>query len=376
MTVREIYDSILVELNKENSQSFTVEEFNYVINKSILALVNEKYNFFGVNQQLSDDLRVLSKYQNFSVTDTTSVDGTDPTTAVFNPTSSYVTDYNYSTGEVTLTLVRDILITDTISFEDIEDEFTIDDITDNVITIAPLEGGSLPDTLDRGINVLVKTDPVEFADDDITNDRTLDLTFKSSDYMHITACNVIWKAKRPVTDAIMHIKFPARRLTQDMHSAIQNNAYMSPAPNRPYHQLFNSTGNTGGLVLPTSPNDYKSLQNKPKVRIYLGNKTSVMELRKVIIEYIKIPSTVTLLDSDIYTADNDESQIIELPDYLKNEVVKRCAIYLLEKSSDPRVQTQPAFNGEMQSIPMNMQIGGMRQQQQQNFQQNQNTNQQ
>ena len=41
MTVRDIYEAVLVEINKENAQSFTIEEFNYVVNKAVLAFVNE-----------------------------------------------------------------------------------------------------------------------------------------------------------------------------------------------------------------------------------------------------------------------------------------------------------------------------------------------
>ena len=53
MTIREIYEAVLVEINKKNAQSFTIEEFNYTINRSLLSLVNAKYNFYSANQQLS-----------------------------------------------------------------------------------------------------------------------------------------------------------------------------------------------------------------------------------------------------------------------------------------------------------------------------------
>lgn len=366
MTVREIYEAVLIELNKENSQSFTIEEFNYVFNKAVLALVNEKYNFNSINQQLSDDLRVLYKYQNFNIDDTTDVDPTDPSVGLYNPTAGYVVANVTADDEIELTTSRDLEVNDIITFDDREDDYTILSITDNVITI------SEPITIAGGANVLVYTSPIDFEDDVIENDRVVGLTFKASDYLHLLSCTVLWKTKRPVTNAIMHIKFPAKRLTQDMHNAIQNNVYLTPAPNRPYYQLFNTPGNIGGVAMSASPANYKSLQNKPKLKIYLGNKTSAMELRKVVFEYIKLPSTLILTDEDIYTAGSDTSQTLELPDYLKNEVVRRTVIYLLEKASDPRIQTHPAFNGEMQSIPMNMQIsGGFKQPVQQQTTQNQ-----
>ena len=59
MTARDIYDGVLMELNKVHAPALTVEEFVYFLNKAILAFTNERYNFYAVNQQLSDDLRVL-----------------------------------------------------------------------------------------------------------------------------------------------------------------------------------------------------------------------------------------------------------------------------------------------------------------------------
>ena len=59
MTARDVYEGALFELNKVHAPAFTVEEFVYFLNKTILAYVNERYNFYAVNQQLSDDLRVL-----------------------------------------------------------------------------------------------------------------------------------------------------------------------------------------------------------------------------------------------------------------------------------------------------------------------------
>lgn len=61
MTAREIYEGTLFELNKAHAPALSVEEFVYFLNKAILSFVNERYNFYAVNQQLTDDLRVLVK---------------------------------------------------------------------------------------------------------------------------------------------------------------------------------------------------------------------------------------------------------------------------------------------------------------------------
>lgn len=59
MTAREIFDSTLVELNKVNAPSMLLEDFNYFINKAINQYINKRYNIYDVNQQTTDDLRVL-----------------------------------------------------------------------------------------------------------------------------------------------------------------------------------------------------------------------------------------------------------------------------------------------------------------------------
>jgi hypothetical protein len=59
MTVRESYENILIELNKQKSPHLHLEDFIYYLNKAIQEYVNERYNMFEVNQQLSDDLSAL-----------------------------------------------------------------------------------------------------------------------------------------------------------------------------------------------------------------------------------------------------------------------------------------------------------------------------
>ena len=68
MTARDIYEGSLVDLNKAHAPALTVEEFVYKLNKAILAFTNERYNFYAVNQQLSDDLRVLVTEATFALT--------------------------------------------------------------------------------------------------------------------------------------------------------------------------------------------------------------------------------------------------------------------------------------------------------------------
>ena len=59
MTARQCYEAILIELNKENAPNILLEDFNYLFNKSINQYINKRYNIYDINQQTTDDLRVL-----------------------------------------------------------------------------------------------------------------------------------------------------------------------------------------------------------------------------------------------------------------------------------------------------------------------------
>lgn len=59
MTARQCYEAALVEMNKYQAPSLILEEFNYMFNKTIRQFINKKYNIYDVNQQTTDDLRVL-----------------------------------------------------------------------------------------------------------------------------------------------------------------------------------------------------------------------------------------------------------------------------------------------------------------------------
>lgn len=59
MTCRELYEYALIECNKLEAPSLLLEDYNYFINKAVQQYVNIIYNRYDVNQQSTDDLRVL-----------------------------------------------------------------------------------------------------------------------------------------------------------------------------------------------------------------------------------------------------------------------------------------------------------------------------
>lgn len=59
MTLRELYEYALIEMNKVDAPSLLLEDFNYLINKAVQQYINKVYNRYDINQQSTDDIRVL-----------------------------------------------------------------------------------------------------------------------------------------------------------------------------------------------------------------------------------------------------------------------------------------------------------------------------
>jgi len=54
-----MYEVALIEMNKVEAPSLLLEDYNYFMNKAVQQHINKVYNRYDINQQSSDDLRVL-----------------------------------------------------------------------------------------------------------------------------------------------------------------------------------------------------------------------------------------------------------------------------------------------------------------------------
>jgi len=359
MTVREIYESVLVEINKENAPTFTVEEFNYLLNKAVLAFVNEKYNFYAANQQLSDDLRVLLKTSVHNVSST-------PGDVTFNKTRSIFIEADGS--DAIVSNVSDLVKGDTIKIGS-GNAVVIATIMqdDTLFPYYKLTGTGITTGAQVGDPIYLQTEPAEPTDEydsvylseGFNNDEVLDIELSTSDYLHVVSCRVVMQGHKYSVGAdgtkYTNLTFPAKRLTFDMLNYIENNTYLRPARNRPYYQVFDNKDNISTVKYSTEDPNSRDYQNRPKFKVYIGRSNKVLNPKQVSIDYIKMPAFVLLDDLDLFSAGEDSSQVLEFPDYLKNEIVRRVTDYLLEKTGNPRIQSHPALNQEIPTVPMNMQ---------------------
>lgn len=261
MTARQVYESALIELNKLSAPSLLLEEYNYFLNKAVINYINFRYNVYDMNQQTTDDIRVLKS------------------TAILTPTL-----LTAGTG------------------------------------ISPLQSATYTATLPR-------------------------------DYFHILNCLVEYELQSTFKcyDNKDLVHFPARRLTADMFSNIFNNAYLKPTYKRPYYYIHNAV-NVNPDPNPTSPNvpepeagSRYGNTSDVNIEIRYGKDTSVFELQKIYIDYIKVPQYIRLTQVQIDT-DLDTSQNLEFPDYVCQEIIKELVKLLMENASDPRLQTNIPVN--------------------------------
>ena len=91
MTARQVYEAVLVEMNKVQAPSLLLEDFNYLFNKAINQYINKRYNIYDINQQTTDDLRVLKSSVTLRALNTKS-----PVTDVTIKDSMYGAIYEFS----------------------------------------------------------------------------------------------------------------------------------------------------------------------------------------------------------------------------------------------------------------------------------------
>lgn len=69
MTVRQLYEAALIECNKVKAPALLLEDYLYLLNKSVQQYVNQVYNRCEYNQQSSDDLSWLHTTKNIELTE-------------------------------------------------------------------------------------------------------------------------------------------------------------------------------------------------------------------------------------------------------------------------------------------------------------------
>ena len=358
MTARQVFEATLIELSKIQAPALKLYEFNYLFNKAINQYINKVYNVYDINQQTTDDLRVLKA------------------TAYLKP-HKYRADnapYNNFKSGGTKTAYTGKSPSDTTTYA----------MASSYLSSAHSQIQSL-------------------------NGATYEV-FMPIDYLHMLNCVCIYYVakQKDCWDAGSYIQIPATRLTADSWSQIVTDIYNRPSPMRPYYYIHNQASSitiptdpvTSGEVGESNPAGYTgtdmpiggyavagdgmkdngtkdeevkvadaenagsnfqrtfqlkqggatkdiSLVEKPtavrvanpsnvRCEIRYGKDDSLFQLVEVQIDYVKSPQFIRLTQEQIDLTE-DTSQIMEFPDYVNQEIINELVHLVMEHSNDPRL---------------------------------------
>lgn len=287
MTAREMFEYSLIECNKLGSPTLLLEDYNYFGNKAVQQYINIVYNRYEINQQSTDDLRVLkaSTVLPLSKTDP-SISGL--TTNMLG--NSYITklpkDYLHLLNcIVDFNVVNNSnCYTDNTSVQFVARRLT-SDIFSGIINNAYFKPSyKRPYYYINNFNNQKYDLP---SDENTTNQIPLNANeIEDKDNSTIDALKSIQNRTANVTDVLLEIRF----------------------------------GNDNKSFIP----------------------------KQVYIDYIKAPQHIRLTQSQIDSV-VDKSQILEFPEYACFEIVNILTKLLLENSSDPRLQTNIPVNQTIQN---------------------------
>ena len=326
MTARQLWEATLIELNKVQAPSLLLEDYNYFINKAIYQFINKQYNIYDVNQQTTDNLRVLK--------------GTAKLNIDLNKSNEkenlYKNDYQFDLPKDYLHMLNCIC------------EYKV---------VKPFKCYNA----DQFVHFKASRLTADLYGE-IINNYYMRPTYKRPYYYINNINNIIGEKPNTNVGRIDGVELPTNPINTNRGTDINsvniteqkdqfNNKYAKDIPNNGL--LRNITIN--GISI-------NGVEKLPKVRY--GNPSNVrieikcgdnpsFQLNSIYVDYIKTPQNIRLTQDQIDLVE-DTSQILEFPDYVCQEIINELVHIVMENASDPRLQTH---------IPVSQSIASPAQQQ-------------
>lgn len=301
MTAKQVYKGAMVEMNKTASPSILLEDFNYFLNKAIYQYVNKKYNIYDINQQSTDDIRVLKSTAILQPTL-----ATDTYSAISAPSNSlYGAVY-----EVNLPLDYLHILNCVCNFKVLK-------------TYECYDAGTC-------VQIGAKRLTADLWSQVIRN-FYMQPSYRNP-YYYITNVN---SSKELPTN-------PVRLATGEGVISQSTTIQQIKGTDGSLPSKITIGEKSVDLIEQPGVNRYGN-PSQVRLEIRYGKDSSVFQLADVYIDYIKTPQKIRLTQDQIEMVE-DTSQIMEFPDYVCQEIINELAKLLLENASDPRLQTNLAVN--------------------------------
>ena len=286
MTARELYEYALIELNKLEAPSLLLEDYNYFINKAVQQYINLIYAKLEIDQQSTDDIRVLK------------------TSAVLNP-SKLVDQSTYSQ-------LADGMFKSSY-YVDLPADYMhlLNCIVEYKINVS-------------NFKCYNKGDTVYFAARRLTPDMYTQVL--NNAYMR-----PMYKRPYYYLNNINTSSTIVTNPSMDTTILDANKKGENPAPTSP---LVDSVA---------TPGDRLSNPSTVRLELRYGNDDGIFQPTHIYVDYLKSPMYIRLTQEQI-NATLDFSQVLEFPDYVCFEIANIFVRLLMENSSDPRLQTNMPIN--------------------------------
>lgn len=312
MTARQLWEATLIELNKVQAPSLLLEDYNYFINKSIYQYINKRYNIYDINQQTTDDLRVLKGTAKLAVSSDTKNTNAD---------SLYGSGYQFDLPQDYLHMLNCIC------------EFSVE---------KPFK------CYDAGTVVHFKATRLT-ADlyGEVLNNYYMRPSYKKP-YYYINNINT---GKSELANTNVGQVGGGNLPTNPIDTNGRGTDVTDVKPvNIEALINYGTTEETDGLLrtIHIGDQNFNNIEKIAKVRygnpsnvrmeIRYGKDTSLFKLQATYIDYIKTPQHIRLTQSEIDLVE-DHSQILEFPDYVCQEIINELVHIVMENASDPRLQS-------------------------------------
>lgn len=322
MTARELYEYALIEINKLEAPSLLLEDYNYFINKAVQQYINKVYNRYDINQQSTDDLRVLKTSTVLPVWKTNLP--AQKTSRLLGETFITVLPPDYL--HMLNCIVEYKLNRHNFKCYDEGDlvQFAARRLTSDMYS-GIINNAYMRPTYKRPYYYINNTnDKPEWLD------SSAKITVGGKDFPLTGITN--WE------DVPTFLKeVPTNDTLEKEIQAYQHSEGETPADDT---DISNSVG-----VVDSFTPAYNRQSNSSTVilEIRYGKDSSLFQAQKVYVDYIKSPQFIRLTQTQIDRTD-DTSQVLEFPDYVCFEIVNEFVKLLMENASDPRLQTNIPIN--------------------------------
>ena len=291
MTLRQLLEGVQIELTTHNTGVLLLEDFNYVSNKAVYQILNKNYNIYDINQQTTDNLRVLKS------------------TAILTPALAY---QNVSPA-------RQAYLGAIYKVDLPKDYFHILNCVCHF-------------KVKKDFHCFMKDSYWEQAANRITADQWAQV---------INNLYLRPSYKRPyyyIHNVNASVTLPTNSET-DMVGVykVTNTDGTGDGDKSNLPRTIQINGTSTSFVERDIANRYGNA-SPVRMEIRYGKDNTVFELIEVSVDYVKTPQYLLLTQEQLDLTE-DTSQIMEFPDYICQEIINEVVKIILEQNANPRLQT-------------------------------------